>query len=419
MDGLEPYYRLGLATVIGLLIGAERGWHTREQSSGERVAGVRTFALVGILGGVTGLLADFVGIALPAVAFLAVTALVVTSYRADMRTAGADRGMTTEIALLVTFALGTYIVVGDMMLGAAAAVVVVTLLQVKPQLHYLVKEITRLELDGAIRLLVISVVLLPLLPDRGIGPGGSVNPFELWLMVVLVSGLSFAGYIAIKLAGPGVGTMMTGVLGGLASSTALTVSFSRFSRRDPALAPLLARGVGLAMGVMLVRVVAIAGAVDWSVAVALAAPLGAAAAAILVATLLLAHAPVPPPKTAPAAEVSDPCDLMTALKFGLFLLAITLVAHYVRQRFGTESLYILALVAGLADVDAITLTFARAGYDADTHEVAVIAIALATASNSVVKLGIAATIGSGGLAKRIAILIGAGLAAGVGATVVF
>lgn len=415
MGDLELLYRIALALAIGLMVGVERGWHARERASGDRVAGIRTFALVGLFGGIAAVLSDNFSEAVLVVAFLGVLALTVVGYLTEMRRADADRGLTTEVALLLTFALGAYAAVGDMALAGGATVVTVALLRLKPELHRLVGTIERFELNGAIRLLVISVVILPILPNRGFGPGEVINPYALWWMVVLIAALSFVGYFAIKLAGPRRGPILAGIFGGLASSTAATLGFSRMARRDPSLVEPMATGIGLACTIMFARILIVAGIVDRELAWGLVVPLGVMAAILLSATLILARAAKA--STNPLAiEIADPADIPAALKFGVFLLALAILSHYLRTYFGASGMYALALVAGLADVDALTLTLAQSlGQVGDGSERAAVALAivLGAISNTAAKAIMASWIGGRALAVRAALPLGAAAIAGL------
>jgi len=405
MGDVELVYRIGLALLIGFVIGVERGWHIIDEGREHRAAGIRTFALVGLFGGITAQLSVAFSEAILVAAFIGVLALTVAGYWAEIRLSDADRGLTTEVAMLLTFVLGAYAVAGDMAIAAGTAVLAAVLLRLKPELHRLVGAIDRLELNSAIRLLVISVVILPLLPNRGFGPGEVVNPYELWWMVVLIAALSFIGYFAIKLAGPRKGPILAGIFGGLASSTAATLGFSRIAQREPSLAAPMAMGIGLACTIMFGRIVILVGILDRDLAWAVAAPLGVMAAVLLIATILSMRAVTPSSKPL-AMTIGDPADIPAALKFGAFLLTLAILSHYLRDSFGAAGMYVLALVAGLADVDALTLTLVRdvahAPDDATLRTAAATAIVLAALSNTAVKAMMAAWIGGRALAVRVA-----------------
>ena len=252
MEDFGTLQRLALALAIGILIGLERGWHGRTEPEGGRVAGVRTFALGGLLGGAWAALAETMGDTVMAAGFLAYAAVLI-AFRLRIRPTTHDFGATTTIAGLVTFALGALAVRGSMQAAAAGGVVTALLLGIKPQLHHLIERIERVELMAVLKLLVMSVVLLPVLPNEGFGPWNALNPYKLWWMVVLVTGISFVGYVAVKVAGAKRGIVLAAVAGGIVSSTAVTASLSRQAKDSAALAPLYAGGVALACGTMFPR----------------------------------------------------------------------------------------------------------------------------------------------------------------------
>ncbi|MGD8803934.1 MAG: MgtC/SapB family protein, partial [Gammaproteobacteria bacterium] len=238
-EELQVFYHLCVALAIGLLIGVERGWKEREAQEGERVAGVRTFGLIGLLGGGTALLAEQLGSLVLGLAFVGMAGALTTVYVVNFRSSEDDAGITSLITGLLTFVFGALTVMGQAAVAAAFAVVTTLLLSYKPVLHQWVSALEVDELRAGIKLLLISVVLLPILPDQGFGPWQALNPYEMWWMVVLVASISFTGYFAIKIAGTRRGTVLTGLFGGLASSTALTLHFSRMSRGNDKLAPML------------------------------------------------------------------------------------------------------------------------------------------------------------------------------------
>jgi len=405
---LELLSGFGLALAIGLLVGLERGWHTRDQSHGLRIAGIRTFALIGLLGATWGLLADHLGDVLLGFAFLGFCALLLTGYIAGLRRTK-DYGMTTEIAALLTFALGVAAVQGYTALAAAAAVVMVGLLSFKPPMHGLIQHIKRFELEALIRFLLISVIILPALPNAGYGPGAALNPFQMWVMVVLISGLSFAGYITIRIAGPRKGILITSLLGGLASSTAVTVGFSRLGRRTVAVRPILAGGIVLANTVMFARILVVVGVFNSTLVPLLAPTIGLMTVICLVMGLLLIRG-----KTAtepsPPLEIRDPTEIITAIKFGVFLVVIFLLSYYVKLWLGEGGLYGLAAISGLADVDAITLAISQATLP---PEVAAMGVVIAATVNTVIKTMIVAVAGERSMAIRVGAAFAAVITAGL------
>ena len=407
---LELTKRLALALAIGVLIGAERGWHGRELEEGRRVIGLRTLALVGLSGGVWASLAELLGELLLGVAFLGIAGvLLATRLRAV-----ADRpdyGATTLVAALLTFALGALAVRGDMALAAAGAVITALLLGIKPIVHHWLTRITYDELLAVLKLLVMSVVLLPVLPDRGFGPWSALNPYELWLMVVLIAGISFVGYAAVRIAGPRAGIPLAAFAGGLLSSTAVTVSYARLARHNPERGALLAGGIALAATTMFPRTLAVAVAIDAALWPLLGPPLLAAGlVGYLAAAVLLWRAP----KSEPAGEfrLSNPFELGPALKFGALLTGIMLLTRAATEWLGDAGVYLLALVSGLADVDAINLSLSRMAGESLALELAAAGILLAAVSNTAVKAALAGLGGGVRLLLPVGFAFGAALGAG-------
>jgi len=405
------FQRLGLALALGLLIGFERGWHERAEAEGSRVAGIRTFGLIGLLGGFWALLADELGPLLLGFGFLAFAAVLVA---ARLRAAGhtRDYGMTTVIAGLLTFALGAIALRGFMAEAAAGAVVTALLLGIKPILHGWLTRISYDELLAVLKLLVMSLVLLPVLPNRGYGPWQALNPYELWLMVVLIAGLSFVGYAAVRLAGARRGILLSSLAGGLVSSTAVTLTLSRLGRRSPARRALIAGGIGFACTTMYPRTLLVATAIEPGMLQHLAAPLGAATLAGYATAFALWRQPQPQAQAAEL-ELQNPFEFTMALKFGLLLAAVMLLARGLQLWLGDAGIFALAVVSGLADVDAINLSLSRMAADGLATTVAAGGVALAVVSNSLVKGGIAVAIGGQRLAAPVALALGSGLAAGL------
>jgi uncharacterized membrane protein (DUF4010 family) len=416
MDETEIFRRLGLALAIGLLLGLERGWHRREDSEGERVAGVRTFALAGLLGGVTGWLVTETAAVVLAVAFFAVALLLAVSYWARLQQED-DVGLTTVIALLLAFLLGVASMLGAMAPAAAVAVVAALLLAMKAPLHRWVARIERLELDAVLKLALISVVVLPLLPDQGYGPGEVLNPYELWWAVVVVAGLSFFGYLAIRLGGADLGILMTGLFGGLASSTSTSLALARVARAKPELAVVAAAGVVVAGSVTFLRILVLVAIFEPALLAPLAAPMG------VMAAVGLAGAAVVHLRAEKGGEAGDeitgianPIELATALTFGAVLAVVLLGVHYLKLWLGTGGVYAGAALSGVTDVDALTISVSRlVGGDLAAASGA-LAIFIAVSVNTVVKGGISLVAGTVPLGLRVLPIYAVVVAAG-GATI--
>ncbi len=410
MDDVFVFKRLGMALAIGLLIGIERGWQTRAAPEGTRVAGIRTFSLIGLLGGVAGLLGLEYGALVLAASILALAAVSVTSHLVRARR-DPDVGITTEIAELTAFGLGALAAYGEMAAAAAGGVVATALLGSKEVLHAWLRRLEQLELRAGIKLLVISAVVLPMLPDEGYGPEGVLNPFKLWLLVVLVAGISFVGYFAIKIAGPRIGSLLTGVFGGLASSTALTVSFARLGRSSPGMQPLLAAGVALANTTMYARLWVIVTVLNAEVGMRLAPTLGGMAAAGLLGTWLLWRSRDEEGRP-PQMALTNPFELGMAIKFSALLAVVILASKLLQRWVGDAGLYVLAAVAGLADVDAMALSMVQMGGRDVALAVAATVITIAAMANTGVKVALVGLLCGGTMARRIGLVMAGVTAAG-------
>ena len=384
-------HHLAVALGLGLIVGLERGWKTRGEHGGQRPAGLRTFGLAGLAGGV---LASFgmPDALLPVAAGLLVLgALIVRAYGLAAASTR-DYGLTTELALLTTFGLGAMAVAGFPMPAVAAAVVMSLLLGFKSEFHHAVEGLERRELLATLQLLVIAAVLVPVLPARDMGPWQSINPRLIGWLVLLIAGLSYVGYFAVRQFGARLGLLLTAVLGGLSSSTAVAVAYSRRSRSLAAHAALLGTGIGLAAATMVPRVAVEVATVNAPILRALW-PTLAVLMLVPLAGVVFALQRTPPAETSAEIELDNPLQLRTALIFGALLSIIFVAAAGAERTFGSAGVYATALLAGLADVDAIVLTLARgAGRSMDTS-VAERALVVAVLTNTAVKAGLAAVIG--------------------------
>ena len=380
---MDPLLNLGIALAVGLMIGIERGWQERRAEEGSRVAGIRTFGLIGLLGGLWALLADDLGELLLGLAFLALSLVLILAYRQGQKE-GRDVGITTVIAALVTFALGAFAVRGNASLAAAGAVTTTVLLSLKPTLHRWLRRLEAREFYAALKLLLISVVLLPVLPNQGYGPWGVLNPYHIWWMVVLIAALSFAGYIAMKAVGTERGILFTGLLGGLASSTATTLTFARMARHSSQLGQVLAAGTLVASATMFPRVLVEVAVINPQLLPVLVPPLGLMTLVTIAYGLWLWHRHRSQPATG-RLPLHNPLELMSALQFGLLLSFILVLAEAFRAWLGEPGIYLLALVSGIGDVDAITLSMARMSTIDLPQAVAARAILIATLTNTLTK----------------------------------
>jgi uncharacterized membrane protein (DUF4010 family) len=414
MDTTTLFSRFGVALAIGLLIGLQREY-AKGGSGTEIFAGERTLALMGLVGCAAAMLADvldstwvFIGI------FLAQSGLVAIAYFVDARRGKV--GLTTEVAALMTTLAGALCYWDYLPLAVALAVTTTVLLSLKVEMNKFVRRITREDIYATLKFAVITAIVLPVLPNREIvdtPPFDVLNPYNIWLMVVFISGISFLGYVLVKAVGPRQGIGLTGLLGGLVSSTAVTLSFSQRSQRQSGLARPFALAIMIAWTVMFSRVVVEVAALNAALLGVLWMPMAASAAAGLSYCVYLYFSQ----RTAEAGEVqvTNPFELGPAIKFGLIYAVILLASKTAQMYLGNTGLYLSSVLSGLADVDAITLSVAELS-DAGGLPLSVgaRAIVLAAMSNTVVKGGIVLTGGSRTL--RLALLPGfvLMLVAGVG-----
>ena len=346
----ELLQSFAVAVGLGLLVGLQREWEHN------RIAGIRTFALASLFGALSGVMAQTYGGWIIAAALVAISAMIVPSYLASLRQTEPDPGLTTEMALLITFATGVIAVMGYRIVAVVVAASVMVLLQSKKRLHQLVHAIGENDLREIARLVLIGLVILPVLPNKSYGYEGVLNPFSIWLMVVLIVGVSLAAYLASKFLGPSRGIAIAGILGGLISSTATTASISQRSSRTGAHALPLAVITLISSAVVFVRVIAEVMLVGPQVISRMLPPL---LVVMIVAGLVaaIAHRFATRHQGA-GAEESPPSELKSAVVFGLLYVLVLLAASYARKHFGDAGLYTVAAISGLTDMDAITLSTA-------------------------------------------------------------
>jgi uncharacterized membrane protein (DUF4010 family) len=383
-DTYQSAITMLVSLAIGLLVGIERSWSDRDGEDGKRIAGLRTFSLIGLLGGVAVLLSREVGSWFVAVAFVVVAALSITAHVLDVQE-DQDLGTTTAFSMMLVFVLAAWAAYGAVIPAMAVTVVVITLLGYKPLLHSWLKMISPQDFFAGAKLLIISVVLLPLLPNQGYGPWQALNPFWTWLMVVLISALSFLGYVGMKIVGERAGLIMTAIVGALASSTAVTVSLARLAKQRQRY-HLFASGVLLASAIMFLRVMIEIFVVYPGLLAEMWLPLSVMCAGLLAGFLWLwLRRERSKPEVSRDIEVRNPLQLGMALQFGALLAAILLLSEAMKAWFGDYGIYALSVVSGVMDVDAITLSLARSAQQHLESEVAVIGILLACATNTLAK----------------------------------
>jgi uncharacterized membrane protein (DUF4010 family) len=403
--------KLAIALALGLLVGMQR------ERVDSRIAGVRTFPLITLFGAVTALLAKEMGPWPVAAGAVALAAMLVMANIAKLKVE-VDPGLTTEVAALLMFGVGAYVVVGHVEAAVVLAGAIVLLLHLKRPMHRFVAAMGERDVTAVMQFALITLVILPLLPNRGYGPYGVLNPFKVWLMVVLIVAVSLAGYVAYKLVGTRAGALLAGVVGGLVSSTATTLSFARRTRTGSGQAAAHAAGLAaqvitIASTVSLPRLVIVIAIVAPAQALTIAAPLGAL---FVWMTLLSALAWRLGRRDAAGdlPEVANPAELKSALIFGALFALITLAVAFVKERFGDAGLYPVGVISGLTDMDAIALSTANLA--ADERLAATTAgkvILVAELSNLAFKGACAVVVGAAALRARVALYLGLGIAGGV------
>ncbi len=397
-QNLVEFQHLAIALALGLLIGLERGWQERQAEEGSRLAGIRTFGLVSLLGALWQLLGFQKSPFILGVSFLSFTFLVISISFIEAKHKQVY-GITTSVALMIAFALGALTMQGHAPLATAATAVTVILLGLKPVLHQWVRSLEPHEMTAVFKLILISAVMLPILPDQTFDPWNAFNPYQIWWMVVLICGVSFIGYFAIKIAGAKQGVFLTGLLAGLASSTAVTLSLSRLGKQHPNFPRELAAGVIVASVTMFPRVLIIATVINAKLTPLLLWP-------ITIMTLigysivwwLISHTETSETSTNKI-YLKNPFDLIMAIKFGALLGIIMFLSRLLQNWFGQAGIYLLAGVSGITDVDAITLTLSQLADKTVSVQLAASAILLATVVNTLTKAFIVLVICGGEMAK--------------------
>lgn len=388
-----PRYVVALA--IGLLMGLER-----ERNPAAK-AGLRTFALTALFGVMTAHLAtEFGDLWLVAVGLFLVGSMMIAAYLHAPQPADGDPGTTTVAALILCYGLGVLVWHDEIQLAVMLGIAATMLLYFKPELRGLSQHMSRRDLLSILQFAVLALIVLPLLPNRNYGPYGALNPHHIWWMVVLIAGVGLAGYAALRLAGQRRGAVTLGLLGGLVSSTATTLAFSRHARASSEMLPVAVIVIVLANLVVLVRLGVLAAVLAPAVLVQLlpvllgglvAGGLGAAYGAYR----------LQPQGELPALAMGNPTELRTALGFGLLYAGVLLAAAWLSDWLGTSGLYAVALVSGLTDVDAIALSSLRLhNLDTLSAAVAVNVITLAVLSNLAFKSVLTLAIGGWPMARH-------------------
>ena len=379
-----------IALFIGALIGIEREKKKSEEQQDNGIGGLRTFILfaqAGALGAWFSVELQapmvFVGIG------VLVTAVIAMGYYFHAKQNPKSYGLTTEVAAVVTYLLGGAVLFGHAEVAVALAIVTSATLAFKGPMHGAVQKMGHDDLYAGLKLLIATFIVLPLLPNEPVDPWEALNPYKLWWLVILISSLSLVGYVAVRWLGSERGTSLTGLFGGLVSSTAVTLSFSRRSKEEPVLADALATGILLAWVVMFGRVIVEVAVVNRDILLQVAIPMVTMGLVTLVIALVLyrASASARAGEKRPEQEVKlkNPFSLTSAAKFGAFFAVVLLVVKVVQSLVPAKGLYLVAALAGLTDVDAITLSMANYAKGGGDAAIAVGSITIAALTNTLVK----------------------------------
>lgn len=351
---IDIFQRLALALGIGFLVGVERGWQHRDAPEGTRAAGLRTHAVIGLLGGVCGAMLPVIGqVGFAALSLAFAGAFITFKVRESLK--DQDVSVTGTIAGLLVYALGAYAMWGDLRIVAAVGVALAGLLAFKEALHGWLENVTWRELRSALLILAATAIALPLLPDRAIDPWGAINPRELWLLTILVAGASFVGYVAVRVLGPDVGLLAGGAAGALVSSTVVTAEIGRQVRRGETHAMVGGAAAAIAAAISVGRVIVLL-AVTSAVMLPEAGPaLSAAVIAFAVAALAMRALDRQERVADGRAKLRSPLELSSVGQFVLLLGGVIIIGRIIADTYGQAGLLPFAATAGLADVDAVTL----------------------------------------------------------------
>jgi uncharacterized membrane protein (DUF4010 family) len=413
MAPLQIALGFALALVVGAAVGLERERHAHAEHK-PAFGGARTFPLVSLLGALMAYLSRPLGPSVLVVGFAALAALLGMGYWGSRRvSANAQLGLTTEFSALIVFVVGALPFVDvpgvsfphRLLLSGALGTVVMSLLALRRPIHEFAERISYEDLLATVRFALVSVVALPLLPDRAFGPFDVLNPFRVGVVVVLIAGISFVGYVAVRLYGARKGLGVTAVAGGLVSSTAVTLTFAARGKEQARLAPACALAISLAATIMFLRVMVEVAAIRPALLVPTAGPLGAMLAASGLGCFLLWRRAKAPSDPEEPVGLQNPFRLRQALRLGLVYAVIRFVAAVAWDRFGSGGLLFSAGLSGLADVDAITISVARMHEQGLSSDLAVGAVTFAAATNTLVKVGLALALGGARIGMAVAFVL--------------
>jgi len=415
MEPYEPHLAIATALAVGVLIGLERE-QAHPEAERTSFAGVRTYPIIAVIGALATML-EPASLWLPLIALAGVIVLLAIAYADNVRK-GREHSVTTETSVIATYLLGALAashgilepMATRLLLVVALGVALTFLLSSKQLLHGIAARVSRDDFYATVKFLIVAVIVLPLLPRHGVGPLEAINPFTVGLMVVTISGLSFIGYVGMRLLGAHKGLLVSGAAGGLVSSTAVTMSFAGRARRDPAIVPAASGAIAIASTIMLVRIAVLIAIVNVALLPHVAGPLALAAIGAMAGGLLTFRRGAPVDDETIA--LKNPFELGTAIRFGFVFAVILLATKAATTYLGSQGLYLASAIAGTTDVDAVTLSSASLASSGTDARVVTLAILIAAAVNTLVKSALALFLGNRALGKRALVIGGLTIAGG-------
>lgn len=406
----EDLTTLGIALGLGLLVGMQREKHTKDQ-----IAGVRTFTLISVLGVVAGFLTELYEnpFILPILGMAMAAMLITANIIKQKQQQDLSFGQTTEMAALLMFAVGAYLVVGDQFVGIIMGATIAILLYVKQHLHKFISDLEEKDVSAIMILAGISLIILPILPDKTFGPFNVLNFKNIWLMVTLIVGISVIGYFIYKFIGKKYGILSNGILGGIISSTATTVSYARFTKKTKDIHKASAFVIFAAASVSLVRVMIEIAAVIPGKIGKVVLPIVALFLLMICLSVILFYLINKESTSDEMPKPENPAQIKSALMFGAIYAIILLAVAFTEQELGNEGLYIAAFVGGLANKDAITLSLSQSiGSGLDTN-FGWRLIVIASLSNFLFKIVLCSILGTRQLTKWVALFFGVSIVGGL------
>lgn len=395
-----------IAFAVGLIIGIERGWKLRDQPEGRRVAGIRTFILIALVGATTAHLANWTGEWILLVSTAGLLIFLTAFYLHGLEKTQ-DKGATTEVAAALTFFLGALAMLSSPLVVAGVTGLVLLVLGLKSPMHRMLKSLDKAEISALFQLIFLTAIVLPFLPNKGIGPGEIFNPSEIWLLVVFVQSISFFGHFAVRVFGSKTGILAMSVFSGFVSTTALTLDLARLAKHKESEIDLLSSGLAASCAVQAVRVLILAGLVNPAVLALLAPPMLAVCLSFSVVAIIFHNRSAKIPTTRhKVALLPSSSNILTAFVFAALVAGVLFASYYASQRLEGQGVIALAAVAGLVDVDAITISMAKLSHSnlIEVKQEALIGIMAAFVSSMVSKIGISMVLGNRAFAWRVTLI---------------